>query len=85
MPGECLQPSSIETQLSFLRMANRASIDEAIQAHGEIMTAGEAAALKSLDEKELGSLLEITEKITQSRLAGGLVAADDWTCVNVVC
>lgn len=72
-----------EAQLSFLNTAVKKGVDTAVSAHGEILSAGEAAALKKLTPDELKNLHDIQAKIVASRAAGR--AAADWTCVNVVC
>ena len=69
--------------VKLARVAKDRSLEDAVSSYGDAITAGEYLALKQLDSAELKSLLSITEKINSIR-AGGL-AADDWTCVNVVC
>ncbi len=79
-----IRPLAPKEQLAFLSLAAREGIDAAVRQHGEVLTAGEAAALKSLNREEIDSLRAINEKIAMARAIGS-VAEDGWVCVNVVC
>ena len=75
--------ATLTQQLNFLRTASDQGIDAAVEKDGEIITAGEALALKKLAPSEMTELVKLNEKV--AGLRGGGLAADDWTCVNVIC
>lgn len=69
--------------IKFAHIVSKRGLDDAVESYGEAVTAGEYRALKALDSDELTSLLKINAKINDVR--GGGLAADDWTCVNIIC
>ncbi len=75
--------ATLTQQLNFLRTAAETGVDAAVEKDGEIITAGEALALKKLSASEMTELVKLNEKVASLR-GKGLDAAD-WTCVNVVC
>jgi hypothetical protein len=75
----------LQQQLDFLNLAVDQGVDAAVQQYGAVLTAGEALALKDLSQQELVQLRDINAKIAGARRVGGVLAEDDWTCVNVVC
>ena len=74
----------LQEQMQFLKTASNEGIDSAVEENGDLVTAGEALALKRLSSEELNSLVELNQKVAKLRGMDRL-AADDWTCVNVAC
>lgn len=75
--------ATLGQQLTFLRTAASSGIDAAVEKDGEILTAGEALALKKLSPSEITELVKLNEKVADLRGTG--LDAADWTCVNVIC
>lgn len=78
--------AKLQEQLNFLDVAVKDGVDAAVSAHGNVLTASEALALKKLTPADLKSLRDVNAKIARARVPDlGKLAESDWTCVNVVC
>ncbi len=81
-----LSQVKLQDQLNFLNTAVEQGVDAAVAVNGNVLTAAEAEALKSLSPDELRSLRDVNTKIAAARVPNlGELAEDGWTCVNVVC
>ncbi|EDX83470.1 hypothetical protein S7335_650 [Synechococcus sp. PCC 7335] len=74
----------LQEQMQFLTTASTKGVDSAVEENGDLISAGEALALKRLSEQELNSLVELNQKVAKIRGIDRL-SNDDWTCVNVAC
>lgn len=87
MPRFAPQPFAelpFSAKLDFVRRVEDKGLDDALRSHENEISAGEARALEqALTADELKTLIALNAKVTAARQ--GNLAADDWTCVNVVC
>ena len=78
-----IRTATLSQQITFLKTAAEQGVDAAVERDGELISAGEALALKKLSATEMTELVKLNEKV--AGLRGGSLAASDWVCVNVVC